>query len=114
MSFISFGNCSKYNAYFIVSIVCYFLIDLLYGLNSSNKEYPARMFPFRPKIRNHNLLADFIRFASVFFGGLFLYIYDKYNNNKGSDEYSDLETQKMNNELFKDDKISRRNYVIIV
>ena len=86
MSFISIGNCSKYNIYFIVSILCYFMIDLIYGLNSSNKEKPARLFSFRPKIRDHNLLADFIRFASVFFGGLFLYIYDKYNNNKGSDE----------------------------
>ena len=114
MSFISIGNCSKYNIYFIVSIVCYFMIDLLYGLNSSNKEYPARIFPFQPKIGYHNLLADFIRFASVFFGGLFLYIFDKYNNDKGSDEYSDADSQKMNNQLFTDNINSRRKYVIIV
>ena len=112
MSFISIGNCSKYNIYFIVSILCYFMIDLIYGLNSSNKEKPARLFSFRPKIRDHNLLADFIRFASVFFGGLFLYIFDKYNNNKGSDELSEFEN--MNNDLFQDNINSRRKYIIIV
>jgi len=112
MSFISIGNCSKYNIYFIVSILCYFMIDLIYGLNSSNKEKPARLFSFRPKIRDHNLLADFIRFASVFFGGLFLYIFDKYNNNKGSDELSEFEN--MNNDFFQDNINSRRKYIIIV
>ena len=112
MSFISIGNCSKYNLYFLVSILCYFMIDLIYGLNSSNKEKPASLFSFRPKIKDHNLLANFIRFASVFFGGLFLYILDKYNNSEGSDELSELENQ--NNDFIRNNINNRRKYIIIV
>lgn len=114
MCCISIGNCSKYNIYFFVSILCYFMIDLLMGLNTSNKDKPGYLFSFRPKIKKHALLDNFVRVASVFFGGLFLYIFDKYNNIKGNDELSMSDIERMNNNLLHENTYSRRKHVIIV
>ena len=69
MSYIAIGNFTKYNLYILVSLICNFMIDLLFGLNSPNKDKPVRFFSFRAKIKSHNLLYNFINFASIFFGG---------------------------------------------
>ena len=82
MSFISIGNCTKYNIYLLVSIICEFLMDCLFGLNSSNKEKPVRFFSFRAKIKDHTLLENFIRLAAIFFGGLFLYFKEEMKEKK--------------------------------
>ena len=77
MPYIAIGNCSKYNLYILVSLICLFMIDFLFGLNSSNKDKPVRFFSFRAKIKNHNLLYDFINFSSIFFGGVILFFFRK-------------------------------------
>ena len=98
MKYIGIGNCEKYYIYILIAFLCDFLIDSLFGLNSSNKEKPARIFPFRAKIRDHSLLYDFIHFSSLLFGGLFLYIFEgKYKSkNKGEISIEDYEKNKKN------------------
>ena len=99
MSFISIGNCTKYNIYLLVSIICEFLMDCLFGLNSSNKEKPVRFFSFRAKIKDHTLLENFIRLSAIFFGGLFLYFYEKRNERKKEGELDIEDVHKMETDI---------------
>ena len=77
MKYIGIGNCNKYNIYLLIGFLCELFLDLIFGLNSANKEKPARIFIFRAKIKDHNILDPFIRLASIFFGGLVLYFFEK-------------------------------------
>ena len=102
MSYIAIGNCSKYNLYILVSLICNFMIDLLFGLNSSNKDKPVRFFSFRAKIKNHNLLYNFINFASIFFGGVILYFLERKNQKVKKDQLSIEIYEKMKIDLLKE------------
>ena len=82
MKYIGLGNWNKYNIYMLIAFLCDFFRTSLYGLNSSNSEKPVRIFPFKAKIRNHNLLNKFIRLASFLFGGIFLYLLEIRNKKK--------------------------------
>ena len=76
MKYFAIGNCNKYYIYLIISFFCELITDLFFALNPSNKEKPTRIFPFKAKIKDHNLLENFIRIASIFLVELF-YIYLK-------------------------------------
>ena len=98
MKYIGIGNCQKYYIYILIAFLCDFLINSFFGLNSSNKERPARIFPFRAKIKNHNLLYNFIHFFSIFFGGIFLYIFEgryklKRNSDISLDDYEKMKAK---------------------
>ena len=114
MAFISIGNCSKYNIYLLISLICYFLIDFLFGLNSSNKENPVCFFTFKAKIKNHKLLDNFIRLSSIFFGGLILYFIEKKHERKNRDEILLVDNNCLQDNLLKekDDSIKLNNIVI--
>ena len=73
MKYIGIGNCDKYNIYILIAFLSDFFKAALFGLNTSNAGKPVRIFPFKAKIRSHNLLNNFIRFASIFFGGVILF-----------------------------------------
>ena len=104
MPYIAIGNCSKYNLYILVSLICLFMIDFLFGLNSSNKDKPVRFFSFRAKIKNHNLLYDFINFSSIFFGGVILYFLERKNQKVKKDQLSIEIYEKMKIDLLKEKK----------
>ena len=113
MALISIGNCSKYNIYFLISILCYLLMDLTTGFNPSNKEKPVRFFPFRPKIKDHILLDKFILFPSIFFGGLILYCLEKSNKIKSMFDTPDEVLEKMNSLLMnKNDNVRISVFII--
>ena len=99
MALISIGNCSKYNIYFLISILCYLLMDLTTGFNPSNSEKPVRFFPSRPKIKKHIILEKFLLYASCFFGGLILYCLEKSNKIKNTFDTPDEVLLKMNSML---------------
>ena len=101
MSYIGIGNCSKYNLYILVYLICNFMIDFPFGLNSSNKEKPARFFSFRAKIKDHNLLYNFVNFASIFFGGVILYFLERKNQNTKNNQLSIETYEKLKSELLK-------------
>ena len=86
MKYIGIGNCDKYNIYILLALISDMLIDSLFGLNSSNSEKPARIFPFKAKIKNHKLLYNFIRSTSILFGGIILYFIEQKNKNKKKEE----------------------------
>ena len=88
MKYITIGKCTKYNIYLLISFLCEFLEDFILGLNSSNKKRPVRIFPFKAKIKDHNLLENFIRIASIFFGGVILYFFERKNRAKYGNEIS--------------------------
>ena len=100
MKYIGIGKCNKYNIYILTAFLSDILIDALFGLNSSNKDKPVRIFSFRAKIKNHKLLYDFIRFAAIFFGGLVLYFFEGRDNSKEKGEVTIEEYEKMKTELF--------------
>ena len=75
----SIGKLNKYYIYIIISFFCEFFLGLIFGLNNDNKDYPIRLFSFKPKLRKHNLLENFLRIAAIFFGGIILYIYERKN-----------------------------------
>ena len=79
MSYISLGEFTKYNIYILIALFFDFMASYILGLNSSNKERPARMFSFDLKIKRHNLFNNFIRIASIFFSGIILYFFEKKN-----------------------------------
>ena len=101
MKYIGIGNCDKYNIYILIAFLSDFFKAALFGLNTSNPEKPARIFPFKAKIRSHNLLNNFIRFASIFFGGVILFFFEGRNK---KDEVSVEEYEKMKQELKDDNK----------
>ena len=114
MSYIAIGNCSKYNLYILVSIICNFMIDFLFCLNSSNKEKPARFFSFRAKIKDHNLLYNFINFASIFFGGVILYFLERKNQNTKNNQLTIEAYEKMKSDLLKQkDESNLLNLILI-
>ena len=41
-----------------------------------------RIFPFKAKIKDHNLLENLLRIASIFFGGVILYFFERKNKRK--------------------------------
>ena len=86
MKYIGLGNWNKYNIYILIAFLADILIDSLTGLNTSNTEKPARIFPFKAKIRNHNLLYIFINLASILFGGVFLYYFGERNEKEKNDK----------------------------
>ena len=117
MALISIGNCSKYNIYFLISVLCYFLINFLFGLNPSNKEKPVCFFPFTAKIKSHKLLDNFIRLSSIFFGGLILYFYERKHEGKrkkeiiiGDNDCSQFSEDNL--EKKKDDSIKISNVIV--
>ena len=95
MSFLAIGNCNKYNIYLLVSLICYFMMDFLFGLNSSNKEKPVRFFSFTAKIKSHKLLDNFIRLSSIFLGGVILYFFERKNKRKKIGEMSKEDYERM-------------------
>ena len=101
MAFIAIGTCSKYHIYLLVSLICEFMMDFLFGLNSSNKKKPVRFFSFRAKIKDHTLLENFIRIAAIFFGGIFLYIIEKKNEKNKKDMMTIEELEKIKSDIFK-------------
>ena len=114
MSYIAIGNCSKYNLYILVSLICNFMIDLLFGLNSSNKDKPVRFFSFRAKIKNHNLLYDFINFSSIFFGGVILFFLERKNQKVKKGQLSIETYEKMKTDfLKKKDESNLLNLILI-
>ena len=98
MKYFGIGKCDKYNIYILIAFLCEFFRAALFGLNSSNSQKPARIFPFIAKIRSHKLLNNFIRLASILFGGIFLYFIEGRNKKKG-DEISIEDYEKMKKEL---------------
>ena len=114
MSYLAIGNCSKYNLYILVSLICNFMIDLLFGLNSSNKDKPVRFFSFKAKIKNHKLLYNFINFASIFFGGVILYFLERKNQKTIKNQLSIETYEKMKNDLLKTkDESNLLNLILI-
>ena len=101
MSFISIGNCNKYYIYLLIAFICEFFMKLLFGLNASNREHPARIFSFKPKLKGHNLLQNFIRLFSILLGGLFLYFQEKRNKSEISSALSIETVEKMEYEILK-------------
>ena len=102
MKYIALGKFNKYNIYILISFLCEFLMDLLFGLNSSNKKKPARFFSFRAKIKDHALLDNFIRISSIFFGGIILYFVEKTNKLKNNKEISIEDYEKLKSNIFKE------------
>ena len=99
MKYIGIGNFNKYNIYLLVAFISELLIDSLFGLNSSNYQKPARIFPFRAKIKSHNLLYNFIHLFSIIFAGIILYIFERvYEKKNSNDEVTieEYETMKIN------------------
>ena len=86
MKYIGIGNWHKYNIYILIALISEIFKDSLSGLNSSNSENPARIFPFKAKIKSHKLLNNFISLASILFGGVFLYFFEGRKNEKKEDE----------------------------
>ena len=86
MKYIGIGNCNKYNIYMFLAFLSEILISALFGLNSSNPKKLAGIFSFRAKIKSHNILFIFIRLASIFFGGIFLYFIELRNKKRMIDE----------------------------
>ena len=114
MPYIAIGNCSKYNLYILVSLICLFMIDFLFGLNSSNKDKPVRFFSFRAKIKNHNLLYNFINFASIFFGGVISYFLERKNQKTIKNQLTIETYEKMKNDLLKTkDESNLLNLILI-
>ena len=114
MPYIAIGNCSKYNIYILVSIISIFLRDLLFGLNSANKDKPVRIFPFEAKITRHNLLYNFINFASIFFGGVILYILERKNHKSKNNTFSIETYEKMKIKILKKkDESNLLNLILI-
>ena len=101
MSFISIGNCNKYYIYLLVAFICEFSMKLLFGLNSNNRAHPARIFSFKPKLKDHNLLENFIRLFSILLGGLFLYFQERKNKSEISNALSIETVEKMEYEILK-------------
>ena len=114
MSYIAIGNCSKYNLYILVSLICLFIIDFLFGLNSANKDKPARIFSFRAKIKSHNLLYNFINFSSIFFGGVILYFLERKNQKAKKGQLSIETYEKMKNNLLKEKNESNLLNLILI
>ena len=75
------------------------MMDCLFGLNSSNKEKPASFFSFRAKIKDHTLLENFIRIAAIFFGGLFLYFFERRNERKKAGQLDIEDVHKMETDI---------------
>ena len=113
MKYFGIGNCNKYNIYILVAFLSELLINLLFGLNFSNSEKPARIFPFKAKLRNHKLLYNFIRLASMLFGGIVLYFIEKGNKITREDETSIEEYEKMRKFLL-NEKGGSINYNLII
>ena len=114
MSYIAIGNFTKYNLYILVSLICNFMIDLLFGLNSSNKDKPVQFFSFRAKIKNHNLLYNFINFASIFFGGVISYFLERKNQKTIKNQLTIETYEKMKNDLLKTkDESNLLNLILI-
>ena len=114
MSYIAIGNCSKYNFYILVSLICNFMIDLLFGLNSSNKDKPVQFFSFRAKIKTHNLLYNFINFASIFFGWVISYFLERKNQKTIKNQLTIETYEKMKNDLLKTkDESNSLNLILI-
>ena len=85
MKYITIGKCTKYNIYLLISFLFEFLEEFILGLNNSNKKKPVRIFPFKAKIKDHNLLENFLRITSIFFGGIILYLFERKNKRKDKD-----------------------------
>ena len=113
MKYIGIGNWNKYYKYIFIAFLSELLMNLLFGLNSSNKEKPARIFPFRAKIKDHKLLSNFIQFASIFFGGVILYFTEHLNVEK-SDDITIEEYEKTKSNLFMDKTDSKKLNIILV
>ena len=113
MKYIGVGNWSKYYKYILLAFISELLINLLFGLNSANKDKPARIFPFRSKIKDHKLLSNFIQFSSIFFGGVILYFTEGLNVKK-SDEVTIEEYEKTKDYLFENKRSSITFNLIII
>ena len=113
MSYIAIGNCNKYNIYILISFVCEFFMCFLFGLNSSNKEKPARIFPFRSKIKDHTFLDNFIRIASIFFGGIFLYFFERKGERKKISDMTKEDYESLKMEL-KRNKVKSTTLILFI
>ena len=98
MKYIAIGNCNKYNIYILISLLCHLFKTSITGFSSSNKEKSTRIFSFRPKIKDHILLDNFIRLTAIFFGGIILFFFEKANESKRKDKITikDYEIMQIN------------------
>ena len=114
MSIFAIGNCTKYNIYLLVSLICYFMMDFLFGLNSSNKKRPTSFFSFKAKIKSHKLLDNFIRLSSIFVGGIILHFMEIHNEKKKKGEMSIEDCEKMKENLLKKNNSSNILNLILI
>ena len=82
MKYIEIGNFNKYHIYILIALLSEILVASFFGLNSSNSERPARIFPFIAKIKNHKLLNNFLALTSILIGGIILYFIERRNKKK--------------------------------
>ena len=82
MKYIEIGNFNKYHIYILIALLSEILVASFFGLNSSNSERPARIFPFIAKIKNHKLLNNFLALTSILIGGIILYFIERRNKRK--------------------------------
>ena len=113
MKYFAIGNCNKYYIYLIISFFCELITDLFFALNPSNKEKPTRIFPFKAKIKDHNLLENFIRIASIFFGGIILYLFEKKNKRKTKGRLTIKDYEKIKLNLFHEKSSITINLLLI-
>ena len=99
MKYIGIGKCTKYNIYLLIAFISEFFIGALTGLNSSNSQKPARIFPFRAKMSSHNFIYDFVRFSSILIGGVVLYFFDRKNHLKNKEEVTIEEYETLKEEF---------------
>ena len=114
MKYFGIGNVNKYHIYILISFLCEFLISLLFGLNNSNKERPARIFPFYAKIKSHNILYNFIHLSAIFFGGVVLYIIDSSNKLKMKFDVTIEDYEKMKEKLIDNNGQSNTFNLILI
>ena len=114
MKYIGLGNWNKYNIYILISILSELLRDSLSGLNYSNYKKPASILPFRTKVRSHNLLFCFIRFASILFGGIVLYFIEGRNKTKKIEEINIKKYEIVKDYSLENKSVSMILYLILI
>ena len=114
MKYIGLGNWNKYNIYILISILSELLRDSLSGLNYSNYKKPASILPFRTKLRSHNLLFCFIRFASILFGGIVLYFIEGRNKTKKIEEINIKKYEIVKDYSLENKSVSMILYLILI
>ena len=95
MGFIGIGQFSKYNIYILIGFLSEMFLDLMLGMNSSNKENPGKFFYFIPKFKYHSLIRSLLLFLSCLLGGIVLFILEKKNMNQKEGEITIGKNEKL-------------------